>query len=146
MESPAGLHADFTTSLFSAGHKMRTLFDAMVKDRGLTLPRARALLYLSRRPSVSQTELAAVLEIESSTMVRLLDGLEEQGLIERNAVAGDRRVKQITLTEAAAAQVAELDAITRTLREAMLRDVSARDLEVAVRVLRQAVANLAASG
>ena len=78
--------------------KMRALFDARVKERGLTLPRARALLILGRGAQLNQRELAEELDIETPTLVRLLDGMEKQGFSERQSVEGDRRAKQIAMT------------------------------------------------
>lgn len=134
--------SDLATELSTASRKMRTLFDGMVRERGLTLSRARALRYLSQRSPVNQTELAAVLEIEGSTMVRLLDGLEEQGLVERNAVDGDRRAKQVTLTAAAAEQLEELDAIIGVLHEAMFQGLEEGELEASVALLRRISRNI----
>lgn len=139
---PADPRAEFAVELSTASRKMRTLFDSMVRERGLTLSRARALLHLSRYSPVNQTELAAVLEIEGSTMVRLLDGLEEQGLVARNHVDGDRRAKLITLTASATAQVGELERLIGALRQTVLGNIAQKDLEVAVRILRQVVANV----
>lgn len=139
------LRAEFATELSTASRRMRTLFDGLVRERGLTLSRARALLYLSRHPDVNQTELAALLEIEHPTVVRLLDGLEKQGLIQRNAVEGDRRAKRITLTAAAHAQVDEIDGIIADLRGVMLHGIGRDQLHTAIEVLRQAGRNIDAS-
>lgn len=136
------LRFDFANELSIASRKMHTLFDGMVKERGLTLSRARALRYLSRHSQVNQTELASVLEIEGSTVVRLLDGLEEQGLVERNAVDGDRRAKQVTLTAAADGQVEELDVVIGVLHDAMFRDLESSDLLAAIEVLRRINQNI----
>ncbi|MGH6760254.1 MAG: MarR family winged helix-turn-helix transcriptional regulator [Phyllobacterium sp.] len=136
--------ADFLTELTTAGRKLRTMFDARVKERGLTLARARALLFLSRNPCMTQTELASALEIETPTLVRLLDGLEKQGLVERNAVDGDRRAKHITLTEAAQSQVRGIDEVTNQLREQVLRDIDEEQLLAGIRVLRLLQKNIEA--
>ncbi|WP_156503162.1 MarR family winged helix-turn-helix transcriptional regulator, partial [Tistrella mobilis] len=88
---PATLRSDVTNELATASRKMRTGFDALVRTRGLTLARARALMLLARHPGISQTELAGLLEIENPTVVRLLDGLEKQGLIRRTPAETDRR-------------------------------------------------------
>src|SRR5260221_11274756 len=91
------LEADLVTELSTASRKMRTLFDSFLRQRGLTLARARALIHLSRNPGLNQTELANILEIECPTVGRLLDGMEKQGLIERQAIDGDRRGPQIAV-------------------------------------------------
>ena len=136
------LRFDFATELSTANRKMHTVFDGLVKKHGLTLSRTRVLIHLSRNSVVNQTELASLLDIQTPTVVRLLDRLEEQGLIARNAVDGDRRAKQITLTDAAAGQVDEIDKIVGSLRDTMLRDIRKSDLEIAVQVLRQVTRNL----
>lgn len=146
MPSLSSLRAEFTVELATTSRKVRTLFDGMVRERGLTLSRARALLHLSRHAPINQTELAAVLEIEGSSVVRLLDGLEEQGLVERNAVEGDRRAKQVSLTEAASAQVGELQQVLDALRGQALRGVDRQELEVALGVLRKVAGNVGIPG
>src|SRR5260221_13417253 len=129
----------FASELSTASRKMRTLFNAFVRERGLTLARARALLLLSRNPAMNQTALACALEIENPTVVRLLDGLEKQGLIVRAAVAGDRRANRIALTDAARDQVAQLEEISATLTTIMLGDIDAAAIAVGRDVLRRVI-------
>ncbi|EHL96152.1 transcriptional regulator, MarR family [Acetobacteraceae bacterium AT-5844] len=132
---PSALRLGFLTELSVAGRKMRTLFDGVVRERGLNLARARLLLQLGQNGKMNQSELAAVMELEHPTIVRLLDGLEKQGLILRCAVDGDRRAKQVALTETGQAEVTWLDGVVAAMREALLREVSEEDLAVASRVL-----------
>jgi MarR family transcriptional regulator for hemolysin len=135
VSSSSPLRAGFLAELSVAGRKVRTLFDAAIRTRGLTLARARLLLHISRNSAVNQSELAAVLDLEQPTLVRLLDGLEERGLIRRCAVDGDRRAKQVALTDKARAEVVELERISGLMQHAVLRDIAEEDLEVASRVL-----------
>ena len=105
------LEAAFTMGLSTAARKMRNLFDSRVRERGLTLARAR--------------------------VVRLLDGLEKQGLIYRAAVEGDRRAKRIELTDEAQAQVKQLQAITQAIRAELLQRISPQALETALTVFQE---------
>ena len=139
---PATLRSEITNELATASRKMRTGFDALVRTRGLTLARARALMLLARHPGISQTELAGLLEIENPTVVRLLDGLEKQGLISRTPAADDRRVKRIDLTEAAEDQVDEIEDLAEVMRGTMARGIPEADLTVTLNVLRRMIANL----
>ncbi|AFK57291.1 MarR family winged helix-turn-helix transcriptional regulator [Tistrella mobilis] len=139
---PATLRSDVTNELATASRKMRTGFDALVRTRGLTLARARALMLLARHPGISQTELAGLLEIENPTVVRLLDGLEKQGLIRRTPAETDRRVKRIDLTEAAEDQVDEIEDLAEVMRGTMARGIPEADLTVTLNVLRRMIANL----
>ncbi|MCP5848300.1 MarR family transcriptional regulator, partial [Klebsiella pneumoniae] len=95
--------------------KIRTLFDARVKQRGLTFARARTMMLLDRMEILSQKDLAEELEIETPTMVRLLDGLEKQGFIERRSVDGDRRAKQIVMTPLGAELASEVSQLAQEL-------------------------------
>jgi MarR family transcriptional regulator for hemolysin len=128
--------ADFLTELSIAGRKIRTLFDRRVRARGLTLARARVLIHLSQNRTLNQSDLAALLEVEHPTMVRLLDGMEKQGLIRRCAVEGDRRAKRIALTDDARSQVEEVERIAAEVRAAVLADLDAGDIAAATRALR----------
>lgn len=112
-----------------ASRKMRNLFDALVRERGLTLPRARALLLLAETRTWTQRELAEELEIEQPTVVRLLDGMEKQGLIARQPVASDRRANHIKLTTVGSNHLEDLREATGRLREAIVSGLT--DLEIA---------------
>lgn len=144
MSSPTlpQLRSEFATTLAVASRKMRTLFDSMVRERGFSLSRVRILRHLSRHPSSTQAKLASDLDIEGSTLVRLLDGLEEQGLIARCVVEGDRRAKQIVLTDAATAHLAELETLVGRLHDAMFDGIPRSELQAALRVLSQVAVNM----
>ncbi|UPA25486.1 MarR family winged helix-turn-helix transcriptional regulator [Shinella oryzae] len=125
--------------------KMRALFDARVKERGLTLPRARALMILGRGSQLNQRELADELDIETPTLVRLLDGMEKQGFIERQSVEGDRRAKQIVMTTHGARMAGEVLDLARSLRADVLADISTADMTATVKVFAAMSDNIARS-
>ncbi|WP_439272635.1 MarR family winged helix-turn-helix transcriptional regulator [Pseudochrobactrum sp. HB0163] len=134
--------ADLLTDMSVVGRKLRRLFDIFAKEHDMTLPRARALFLLSNHQCMTQTELAAALEIETPTLVRLLDGLEKQGLVIRSHVEGDRRAKHISLTETAHEQVAELQQVAEVLRIRILEGLGEEDLDVGLRILRIILKNM----
>jgi MarR family transcriptional regulator for hemolysin len=79
---------------------MRQAIDAELRAYGLTEATWRPLAYLRRLgPGVRQKDLAAALGIEGPSLVRLLDGLERQGLVERRPDDVDRRAYGLHLTE-----------------------------------------------
>ena len=125
--------------------KMRALFDARVKERGLTLPRARALLILGRGAQLNQRELAEELDIETPTLVRLLDGMEKQGFIERQSVEGDRRAKQIAMTSHGAKVAEEVLDLARSLRADVLNSITTADMHTTVKVFSAMADNIARS-
>lgn len=125
--------------------KMRTVFDNMVKEKGLTLARARILRLLKKADAgATQRALALELEIEGPTLVRLLDNLESQGWIERRSVEGDRRAKQIVLTDEGHGQEREVDVIAQRFRAEIMKGIDPEDMEIAIKVMGQMSRNLGA--
>src|ERR1044072_2469339 len=90
--------SEFLEALTKVSRKVRTVFNQRVTAHGFTYPRARTLFRLIRKQNMTQTELACELEMGQANMVRLLDRMEENGLIERRQDPNDRRVKLICLT------------------------------------------------
>jgi DNA-binding MarR family transcriptional regulator/GNAT superfamily N-acetyltransferase len=74
-----------------------------------SLTEARVIFELARREATPTGELRAELGMDSGHLSRVLDALERQGLIERRAVAGDGRRRDVRLTEAGTRAAAELD-------------------------------------
>ena len=115
------------------------------RKTGLTLTRARTLFALTRRGSLSQKDLAQELDIETPTLVRILDAMEGQGLIERRSTT-DRRVKEIHMTPEGEAVGHQVQLRARELRSRIVQGIPEADLDVALHVLLQLNQNLAMAG
>lgn len=137
-----GLHRQLLDELSSFNRKLRAVFDAEVKEKGLTLPRTRGLFAVSRRDGLNQRELAEELELETPTVVRLLDAMESQGFIERRSDNIDRRTKQIHLTEFGKGVADDIENVASTLRQKLLGEVDAADIETTLKVIRVMAVNL----
>jgi len=74
-------------------------------------------------------------------LVRLLDSLEEQGLIERRRSERDRRARLLYLTHAGERFMSDLNERANVLRDEMLRGIKNTGLEVALRVFEQVMEN-----
>ncbi len=59
------------------------------------------LAHLQRHEGINQSGLAELLELEPMTIARLVDRMEEAGLVHRRADPADRRAKRLFLTERA---------------------------------------------
>lgn len=77
---------------------MRRRFDERARLIGVTRAQWRTLTTLSRHEGINQGGLADLLEVEPITLCRMIDRLEEAGLVERRRDPGDRRAWQIFLT------------------------------------------------
>ncbi|MGO4173396.1 MarR family winged helix-turn-helix transcriptional regulator [Bosea sp. TAF32] len=138
------LQAAFTAELAAVNRKLRALVDERARDMGLTLSRARLLMELAKEDGPIQSDLAGLLDIEQPTLVRLLDGLERNGMIERRAVEGDRRARRVFLTETARAQAQDILNFLAALRAGILQGIAPEELEAALDVLRRTSRNIAA--
>jgi len=142
----SAVNRELFDALASVNRKLRSLFDARVKERGLTLSRARALFALSRRDGLNQRELADELDIETPTIVRLLDGMEKQGFIERRVEASDRRAKQIHMTRRGRDIADEIDKLACEIRKEVLGGVDDKDKATALQVVSLMAGNILAIG
>jgi DNA-binding MarR family transcriptional regulator len=109
----------------------------------LTLAQARALVYVSRQEGLRQVELAAVLEIQPITLARIVDQLDEAGLVERRKDPGDRRAYQLYLRPAARPLLARIARASDEVRLRALRGLGARDSAALLAALRRIRGNLA---
>lgn len=135
--------SEFLEALTKASRKIRTAFNQRVTEHGLTYPRARALWRLAEKPGMAQAELACELELEQATMVRLLDRMEEHGLIERRPSASDRRVKLIALTPHGEEQATMVRAIANQMRQEVFADIDIEDLRGLTELLQTVTGRVA---
>lgn len=132
----------FISEVELVNRKLRRLFDARVKEHGLTLARARLLMHLVDNEGSTQTELATAFEVEQPSIVGLVDGLENRGMVKRQPVKGDRRANGIYLTDESRREIAEIREYGENVKDEMLRGVSEEEMEIAIRVLRLVAQNL----
>ena len=124
----------------------RTKLDERLSPLGLTQARWLVLMHLSRMGGESlQKELAFVVGVEGPTLVRVLDGLERIGLVQRLGVEGDKRARLIRLTPKADSVISDIMRIGIKLRGEALAGISDEDIESFFRVLEAILANLAAA-
>jgi len=121
---------------------LRKNFNRRVHSFGLTQEQCRVILHLSRCEGIQQVDLAELLEIKPITLARLLDKLQENGLIERRRNPDDRRAFRLHLTHDAHAVVEKIFALGAATRADAYRKVSRADLEKLISVLSRLKANL----
>lgn len=122
--------------------RWRKLLDERLKELGVTQARWTTMVYLEKGgEGLTQRELARLMTIENPTLVRLLDSLEEQGLVERRPCENDRRARRLFLTDAGRSFMAELNERAVALREEMLEGVSDQEIEGALKVFHKIMEN-----
>ena len=100
---------------------MRRHFNRRAAGLGVTSAQWRALVWLSHEPRLKQVELAERLDVEPITAGRIVDRLEEAGLVERQPDPVDRRAWRLVLTDKAEPIIERL----RILAEDMAGDIFA---------------------
>ena len=103
---------------------LRTVFERRVRSLGLTRAQWVTIARLHRRPGLSQSEVADLLEIEKATAGRLIDRMEAKGWIERRADPLDRRINRLHLTREAKRMHALIWPIAESTVDDALGDLS----------------------
>jgi len=127
---------DFGFNVARLARRLRQAVDAELQAFGLTEATWRPLAYVGRLGGgVRQKELATALSIEGPSLVRLLDGLERRGLIERREDETDRRARGIYLTRAGHDLAVRVAKVGAEIQTRLLASVPPADLEICQRVL-----------
>lgn len=114
----------------------RQLADDALAEHRVSNSMAWCLIHLDRLgPQSRQTELAQAIGITPSTAVRVLDQLENAGLIERALDPDDKRSRLISLSPAGRELVGKIEARLADLRGELFHDVPEGDIETTLRVL-----------
>jgi MarR family transcriptional regulator for hemolysin len=136
------LGRELIEDLAAFNRKLRAVFDKIVRERNMTLPRARVFFTLNKEDGINQKELADRLELETPTLVRILDAMEGQGFVERRVAGSDRRAKEIYITEPGKIVAGEIDDIAVSVRAQVIAGISESDLKTSLNVIRAMQANL----
>ena len=112
------------TLVHEVAHLLRTHIDRRVEPYNLTRAKWLALGVLDRREGITQTELADYLDLDKSTIGRLLDRLEERGFIRREKDPDDRRILRIFIAETAHPVLSELEQVADDVRQQALSGLS----------------------
>jgi DNA-binding MarR family transcriptional regulator len=120
----------------------RWAFDQQVREIGVTGPQARLLLNLSRGPGENQGFYAEQLEVEPITLCRMVDRLEESGMVERRRDPTDRRAWQLHLTPKSQKIVAKLQLRVDALVDEMLCGLTSEERVEFARLLKTVGTNL----
>jgi MarR family transcriptional regulator, transcriptional regulator for hemolysin len=108
MRRPVNLRREALFLLSDVARAMRTYIDQRAREHGMTRAQWGALARLERHEGMTQAEMAEALEIQPISLVRLIDRLCLQGLVERRPHPRDRRANRLYLTQKGRATLAQL--------------------------------------
>jgi DNA-binding MarR family transcriptional regulator len=130
-------------SLADTARLMRRAFDVCARDIGVTRPQWRVLATLHRHEGINQGGLADLLDVEPITVCRMVDRMQEAGLVERRPDPADRRSWRLFLTAKAQAQLQQLRPLADDMLEQALCGISAAERGAFSATLDKIRANLA---
>ena len=125
---------------------MRSAFDRRVRRLGLTRAQWQVLSLLHRRPGLSQSELADMLEVERATAGRMIDRLEQKGWVLRRQDPADRRAWRLHLTAEAEAVQAEMGVIAAEMIDEAMAPLDEEEREALTAMMERVKARLQAMG
>jgi len=130
------LKKQLIAQLVESSRLLRNHIDHRAKQRGSTRAQWIVLFRLREQEGLSQVDLAEVLELQPISLVRLLDRLVDQGLLERRHDPRDRRANRLFLTASGRQLVDDLDGLRDAIATDMLQDVAAESIETSLETLR----------
>lgn len=123
------MHQNIGFKLSRLPRLWRAILDRRLAPLELTQTRWITLYHLWRLgDGQAQCDLARAIGVEAPSLVRTLDQLAEQGLIERCPCDQDRRSKRIYLTAQATPLLQRIDAVVNEARAEMLAGLSEEEL------------------
>ncbi len=131
--------------LSDTARMLRKRFDERARQHGATRAQWKALLAISRNEGINQGNLADLLEVEPITLCRLIDRMQESGLVERRRDPNDRRAWQLFLTEKAGPVLEELHETADELMSQALLEISETQIDTMTELLNRIRHNLSAS-
>jgi len=141
--APPRAKEQFGFDLARLARLWRARLDERLAPLGLTQAKWTILLHLSKAEGrLPQRELVERVGVEGPTLVRVLDGLERLGLLERQDSPTDRRSKIVHLTPAATPLIAEIAAIAARLRAEVMGGLDEAELELCQSLIVRMTRNL----
>lgn len=121
---------------------LRKHYDMLIQDLGISTAQWSVLVHVCRQDGLTQIELAEKVEIEQPTLVRHLDNLEKQNLIERRLDTTDRRVKRIFMKNECHPLIKSLEDRAAIGRKIALSSMTEKEIEHTFDVLERMKINL----
>lgn len=138
--------SNFAFDVSETALALRRAFDRRAAELGVTRAQWRALARLAREDGMRQVDLADALDVEPITLCRMIDRLEEAGLVERRSDAKDRRAWRLHLTPASTPIIARLQALAQSFLADALAGVDAAEQDKVRTILARVRANVAEGG
>ncbi len=124
--------------------RLKRYFDSFFADSPITSIQGLVLDYLfrNRETDVFQKDLEEYLEIKGSSVTSILDNLEKNGYVRREAVDYDGRLKKLAITEKAYAIEEDIVERVNGYMYSLFRGIPEEEREVFYSVLCKMIDNM----
>jgi MarR family transcriptional regulator for hemolysin len=119
-------------------------FEVRAREFSLTLSQCKTLIRLENNEGVSQARLAEIAEVDPMTMVRILDRMEADGLLERRLDPADRRARCLYLTPKAKPLLEQIWRLSEATRAETFAGIDRPGREALMSMMEQMHHNLLA--
>ncbi len=117
-------------------------FGRKLEGSGITRIQWIALYYISESKRVSQRELARLMCVKDSSIGRLIDRLERDGMLRRVRSEEDRRVIFVEMTDSGVKLFKELLCYGEEFNNQLTKGISQEDLNTFANVLESMLTNI----
>ncbi|CAG8999566.1 MAG: Transcriptional regulator SlyA [Candidatus Celerinatantimonas neptuna] len=141
-------HDDSVNIGFLFGDLLRAMkksYQSHVKFSKLTFNQAKVLIHIAQSEGARQIELAERLDIQPITLARVLDQLQQQGLIERRVAPNDRRAYLLYLTSKANTELDDIHQAIQKVNKTALGNLSEQATHDFIETIRKMKSNLTQS-
>jgi len=137
-------HRNFGYILNDVRRRFVLRFEQRAQNISLTMPQCRVLTTLLRNEGASQAKLAQLADLEPMTMVRILDYMEREGLIERRVDPQDRRARRLYLAQGAKPLLDRIWRLSDLTRAEAFAGIDGEERDAFIAVLARIQSNLVA--
>lgn len=122
--------------IYETSRAWRCQLDEQLKPLGISMAMWTVVWHLAQTDEpMTQRALANAMSVEGSSIVRLLDRLEQGGWVRRESVCGDRRCKRVMLTDKVLPLVEQFEQVARDFTAWVLEGIPEDKLRTCSEVL-----------
>lgn len=123
--------------VFTAQQKLRTYLKNAMAEAGVTItPAQSAILFLlKKKDGQTMSELSSKLTLDNSTLTGLVDRLEREGFVKRNAGTADRRASHVFITGAGSEEIERARVVIRRVNDRIREPFTEGEIEAFKKVL-----------
>ena len=112
-------------------------FNKTIGETEISPPQYGALALINANPGISQSAIASALSFDRSTLVQIIDRLEDRKLVVREVSATDRRSHALKLTDLGHSLLAKLNVLVNKHEQHMTRHLSVNERRTLMELLAQ---------